>query len=471
MPPGTAETRRTCRWAAAFLLFSFALQAAFVLEQRGTAPTIFFRINPAFDSHRFIADARIIETEGYRGNAKKLSLHPVYPLAIAAFDKTFGDDSLAFLLFQCLLNCASFALVFWIAREMSGATEGIIALAACALYGPFVLYAEVYLREGMVIFLSLSTVALLLAARKGSAYMAAAGASAALLMLTRPYPLTILAIAALLSFRMFQHPRRENAMRFAAFIAGYAVISLLMPGPGLTDATGPLAHFLSGNVLDSNYGYTWTDTPMKMKILAESKGSSTAGIWLLLKEIAAHPYPYALFYFKKLKILLGDFEVPSNYNFYLFRDELSKILWLPFLSFGMVAPFSFLGIWTAREKLRQHPPVILWLAVSAFGVFIFPIQDRYRISLVPFLIIFAAFGIRRLYGATIQKQFKTVAAYLAVLAALFHFCRFDYSPLPGAITFEDYNNLAIAYRAAGDEQNARFYTKKTELLQRESRIP
>ncbi len=460
------KDNRALLWPAALLLFSFVLQAGFVMEQRGTAPTKFFRSNSAFDSSRFIGDARIIENEGFLPATKKIATHPVYPLLIAAFDKAFGDDSLAFLFFQCLLNCASFALVFYIAHKLFGYATALVALAACALYGPFVLYAAVYLREGAVMLLSLSVVALFLSADKKPGYsaMAAAGAVAALLMLTRPYPLSILAIVALLAFNILQNRGKKDVIRMGTFLAGYAAITLLVPGPENIDPTGPLAHFLSGNVLDSGYGYIWLSTPIKERILAESHGSSVAGISLLLKEIAAHPYGYSLFYAKKLRMLVGDFEIPSNYNFYLFRDELSRILWIPFLSFGLAAPFSFLGIWAARHKWRDALPLYLWLAISSFGVFIFLIQDRYRISLAPFFIIFAAHGAQRLYDTVKQGQRKKAFAYMAALATAFYFCRFDYTPLAGAITAEDYVNLEMAYHLSGDDQNAKFFAKKIVLL-------
>lgn len=443
------------------------LQAAFIFEQRGGPPETFFRDNAAFDSSRFLADARVIEADGVYGGAPQRQLHAVYPLIIAGFETVFGRAPVALLLFQAALNCAMFFMVWRMARRWFGDGVALTALFLCAFYLSFVFYAEVWLREVTVVFLAVAVLALLDEMdRRGGRwpFAAAAGMAAGMLMETRPYPLLLGAVLAMFLFSAARRRTRESAACAAVFALGSFAVMTALPGPGIVDGAGPLAHFLSGNVLDGAYGYLWLTSPIKERLLAESGGGTIKGLWLFLGEVARQPVAYAAFYFKKLRMLFGDFAIPSNYNIYLFKEELSGVLRLPLITFGMIFPFAAAGLWEGwrdRHTARWLYPFIFALTL---GVFIFPIQERYRLIMVPFFIIFAAVGMAALYNAMRVGNARK-GAYLAALflAALF-ICRFDYWPLTGIIGPGDYRNLAIAYHEAGDDIKARYYEKRAEAV-------
>lgn len=450
--------------AAVLLAFSFGLQAAFIFEQRGSPPETFFRDNAAFDSSRFLADARVIEADGMYDGAPRRQLHAVYPLVIAGFETVFGRAPAALLLFQAVLNCAMFFMVWRLTRRWFGEGAALAALSLCAFYLSFVFYAGVWLREVIAVFLAVAVLALLDEMENGGRWTlaAAAGIAAGLLMETRPYPLLLGAVLAALLFSAVRRRTRESAACAAAFALGSFTVMMALPGPGEGGDAGPLAHFLSGNVLDGAYGYLWLTTPTKERLLAESGGGTFKGLWLFLGEVAHQPVAYAAFYFKKLRMLFGDFAIPSNYNIYLFKEELSSVLHLPFVTFGLVFPFAVIGLWEGWRDPRAPRWLYLITFALALGVFIFPIQERYRLIIVPFFIIFAALGMAALFAAMRAGNARK-GAYLAALflAALF-ICRFDYWPLTGITGPGDYRNLAAAYREAGDGVKARYYDGRAQ---------
>lgn len=448
------------------LVFSFLVQAAFIFEQRGGPPETFFRDNAAFDSSRFLADARVIEAEGvYRGTPQR-HLHAVYPLIIAGFETAFGRAPVALLLFQAALNCGMFFMIWRLARRWGGQGVGLTALSLSVFYLSFVFYAGVWLREVVAVFLAVAVLALLDEMEwRGYRwpFAAAAGIAAGVLMETRPYPLLLGLVVAALALALARRRTRESAACAAAFALGSFAVMMALPGPGIAGDAGPLAHFLSGNVLDGAYGYLWLTTPIKERLLAESGGGTLKGLWLFLGEVAHQPAAYAAFYAQKIHMLFGDYAIPSNYNIYLFKEELSDVLHVPFITFGLIFPFAAVGLWEGWRDRRISRWLYLVTFALTLGVFIFPIQERYRLIMIPFYIVFAAAGMAALFNAMRTGNARK-GAYLAALflAALF-ICRFDYWPLTGVTGPGDYRNLAIAYREGGDDIKARYYEKRAEM--------
>ncbi|MEE8484693.1 MAG: glycosyltransferase family 39 protein, partial [Nitrospinota bacterium] len=372
------------------IVFTLALNVAFVFEQEAKPTTGFFRHNAAFDSSRFLNEAKIIEEDGFYASSGKRRLPPAYPLLIAAFNYIFGSNGSAPLIFQAMLNTGSLALIYFISSVLFGRVPALIAIAVSALYGPFVFYGGMYLRASLVTFESLAVVALLLAGRKKAFWNVLAGIMTALLTLTRPYPLIVLAAHGWLVHKLVQNRNKREAYKIFSFVAAFVIVILIFSPTQRFKADSPqrapesnytnaIAHFLSGNVLDSNYGYTWGDTPIKVKLLEKSGGSLTKGALLIFSEIFKNPWDYAKFYYKKIKIFVGGFEPPSNYNFYLFKDELSLVLWAPFISLGWIVPFTLLGLWEGRSQSRNISILYIWISALALSIFIFPIQSRYRL--------------------------------------------------------------------------------------------
>jgi hypothetical protein len=226
--------------------------------------------------------------------------------------------------------------------------------------------------------------------------------------------------------------------------------------------------------LDNNYGYTWHTSPEKERLFRESGGSPLKAVFVVAGEIAKRPAEYAGLYIKKLRMFLGSYEIPSNYNYYLYREHLGPILKLPFVRFGWFVPFSLLGIWAAFGAPGAPGPPgtrlngerfflpVAWFFALSLGIFIFIIQSRYRLPAVPFFLIFAGGGADAAVRMFAEKNRVKIAALSVFIAASLYFCRYDYSPLPSAVTGVDYRNLAMAYSQAGDESKARFYLAKSQ---------
>jgi tetratricopeptide (TPR) repeat protein len=89
----------------------------------------------------------------------------------------------------------------------------------------------------------------------------------------------------------------------------------------------------------------------------------------------------------------------------------------PGLNFGIVAAFAvpgmFLG-WRIAPRSRWITAAILLHIAALLTVFI---TERYRLPLVPGLLIFAAFGLALFWRSCIARDFRLVRIYLVLLGA------------------------------------------------------
>ena len=92
------------------------------------------------------------------------------------------------------------------------------------------------------------------------------------------------------------------------------------------------------------------------------------------------------------------------------------------LHFGVLAPLALLGVlvsWSDRGRLL--PLYLLFFSYTA-TLLVFYIFGRYRLPLVPFLVLFAAAGLVRIRGFAADNPLSKIAAWTAAVAAAALFC-------------------------------------------------
>ena len=92
----------------------------------------------------------------------------------------------------------------------------------------------------------------------------------------------------------------------------------------------------------------------------------------------------------KSALLLNDYEVPDNQSLYVLAPHSPALRW-SFLTFGWILPFALLGLavdWRSpRTRLLAALLLVYGLSVVAFFVL-----ARFRLPMVPFLVVLAALG-------------------------------------------------------------------------------
>jgi tetratricopeptide (TPR) repeat protein len=157
----------------------------------------------------------------------------------------------------------------------------------------------------------------------------------------------------------------------------------------------------------------------------------------------------------------NHFEIPDNYNYYFVRENVT-VLRILFLGFGVVAPLGLLGLCLAR---RSPSAWLFFLFIVGYMISIVPFHmaSRYRLPVVPVLILFAGHAAALAVGALRERRFTKVS--LGLVAAVILAVVVNWKVVEEGGTFKTpYMDLGIIAAEEGDFAEAmRYYEKALEI--------
>ena len=106
-----------------------------------------------------------------------------------------------------------------------------------------------------------------------------------------------------------------------------------------------------------------------------------------LAFIREQPGPFIKLTLRKIMLFLNGYEIPSNIDFYFFRD-IAWPLKMAFVPFGLLMPLGLLGMALSAGAWRKHLLYYLFFLTYSASLIIFFILARYRIPIAPVLIIY-----------------------------------------------------------------------------------
>lgn len=143
-----------------------------------------------------------------------------------------------------------------------------------------------------------------------------------------------------------------------------------------------------------------------------------------LEFIAGSPVRYLGLMAKKTWLFWSGVEIKRNLDIYYAREYsalLATLLWDRGVSFpfGLVAPLSLLGLaWTWSRRDPELGLLRLYVLTYSASVILFFVTARYRMPVVPVLLLFAAEAVRRLAGSGRAGDLPVVAARVVPLSLL-----------------------------------------------------
>ena len=390
---------------------AFGIRLIYILEHRASP---FFNF-PIIDSQiydlmaqRFAAGAGLCDGAFF--------WPPLYPWALGLFYSAFGRDLLGVRLLQAALGAGSCLLLYGIGRAVFGRTVGVAAALSMALYGTLVYFDGELLVPSLYIFLVLAGLLLLLHAdrwhtRAGIALWALSGAILGLAALARPDILLFLPAAAALGLAGAGDPAARRVARAVCFLlAALAVISVATirnyreaHDLVLISSNGGINFFLGNNpdaesTVATRPGIAWVHLagePARAGITAASASSRyffEKGVAFLREDPRAALRLYA----HKLAAFWHSFEIGRDENVYSARHDsilFSLLVWRAGqfgFPFGLVAPLACAGLLvtlTLRDRRRLF--LYLFLLTGTASILFFFVTARYRLTIVPILILFA----------------------------------------------------------------------------------
>jgi tetratricopeptide (TPR) repeat protein len=152
----------------------------------------------------------------------------------------------------------------------------------------------------------------------------------------------------------------------------------------------------------------------------EAKASKASAYWTRkgLEFITHQPLAYLRLLGRKFLLFLGNYEVPNNYYPETARAT-SLPLKLAFVNYGLVLALGLLGMVWAWPKRAQAMPAYLFVAAYIISALLSYVLSRLRAPAIPFLLMFAGYGLSELIDALRQRKDASVGVGLAVITAVY----------------------------------------------------
>jgi hypothetical protein len=412
-------------WGAAIFLLALALRF-FTFANIAYVPTSdfqnYYNMGVAFTRGDYAAIARI--SANYRIFSFS-GLGVLNGLTMLAF----GSGIRAFQFAQCLFSSLSCAVTYFIARrfdEESAPAAGLLF----ALYPANIVFSQVTSNQHLAVLFALLSiwVAISAFAQKKAAKSALLALLSGTLLLLSYYAhpstaTTLIAFCIVWLVRFFASLRNRSellrlALVAAAFCAGFFVLragaDAGMRAAGLSEPaavnSSNLAKVVIGLNPETGGGYSASDWGM---IWAQPASEQNAFCLRVIRERLNRPDLFGFFDAKLLRMWMvpdGSFgwatvggnateQTLTGVSDATLGDWLAGAKLLDF--FYVAALFLFAWIGALLRKRGTAGDLLLWVFLGWIGVhFLIEIQTRYRYYGMPFLMIYAAYGVFRLAGGT-----------------------------------------------------------------------
>jgi tetratricopeptide (TPR) repeat protein len=339
---------------------------------------------------------------------------------------------------------------------------GVLAALLLALYGNLIILESTLEPTVFVLLFNILCIFFLFCLRqhfsvvnKSLAFAAAAGFFAGLSVITKPNFVLFLPIAAGWIF-FLGHGNVGATHRFQTILVFCCVaILVVMPvtvrnylkthdfvlvtadagkvffhgnGKGATalEGTGlPSEGFMEESVQEPNYAHV-----LYRKMAARHSGkdltpSESSRFWMgkAFENILSDPLAYMTLEAKKLFYFFNDYEmhyIASAYKEY--RASLS----FPYVRYGIIVSLGVLGMILSLRMFRDLFLVYGAVFVYLISGLLFLVQSRYRTPAVPYLCLFAGYGVYALKEMVAARRFKQVALSLILVGISFALTRTVY---------------------------------------------
>jgi Tfp pilus assembly protein PilF len=381
---------------------------------------------------------------------------PLYYLLLGVLYKAAGANVPLARLLGCFLGAVTCVLIALLGRALAGSRAGVIAGLIAALYWPFIHFDQLLLSAGLETFLGVLLLLLLLAAaRRGAWWLhVAAGAVWGLAVITRPTIITFAPAIALWAWfgeRLLQPDRSDSPPRSrrvrnllllgaaaATTIAPVTLRNRLVGGEWVLVATnGGLNFFIGNNAradgvsaivpgtrADWDGGYEDTHA-IAQRELGPRLGrpvteGEVSGYWYgkAREWLRSDPAGALRLTFRKLALFWTPVEIPNNNAVWFFARQ-SPLAWAYRIGFPVVAVLGIAGLTLLpRPAWRAWCLPVAYFLIGMLTVVAFFVVDRYRMPMIPVLMVAAGAGLACLPELWSQRRFRRLSVAVAAGAAM-----------------------------------------------------
>jgi Tfp pilus assembly protein PilF len=455
------------------LLFVIAFLIRLLVLIDLTDSPIFY--NPIIDSKTYHDTAREIAAGNIIGQTTFWQA-PLYQYFLGLIYWLFGVNIFIGRLVGIILGAVNCCLIFYMADKIFSRRVAWMSYGLAAIFGPFIFFETELLAPALLIFLFLLILTVLLSYLKYPATIKIILVGLLLGVAQVGHGLAAIFLPFLIGWLIYYH-RGKHKNVLAGFAASLFLIIGFLPMIILTVSRnyavdGELV-LVSSNVGTNFYlgnhpnydsttairpGIEWDEFTSEASIngyrtpAQESAYYTKRAVSNIINDIPG----FISLLFKKLYLLTGGEEIKRNLDIYYFKKYsivLNILIWRNIISFpsGIIIPLALCGIllYLTQQTDRKHR-LKVWLLLliiisQSLAIIFFFVASRYRIVMMPFVIIIASYALFEIADRIRGKRLKGTIISASLLIILLLFCnltRVNTTPRDRA---ENYFYEGVAY--------------------------
>ncbi|NKB71088.1 MAG: tetratricopeptide repeat protein [Candidatus Latescibacteria bacterium] len=474
------------QWACSLIFVVGLVLRLLHLWQMSASPLFAW---PAVDAATYAEQAAQLADGNWLGRGQgPFWQPPLYPYFLGLVKFVFPESFFyAARCLQALLGSLSCLLLYAIGRRLFGSGIGLAGSLIAAFYGPLIYFDIRLLPVGLATFLVLGGLLLLLRAldRPSSGAFAAAGLALGLASIAVATLLPLLPVLAIWLV-YWQHRQGWLSLRRAGiWIGSFALGALLAIAPVavrnyyiggdavLISYNGGVNFYIGNNTrsqqtLALRPGWEWEEL-MALPLRQGIEGPAAKSHFFYRRavaDISTSPLAYIGLLGRKMGQFWHGDELARNQEIYYWRkysDVLAASLWKWGLAFpfGLLSPLALVGL-VAYSRRGASLPVVVVLAYC-LAVVAFFVTARYRLPIVPLLILFAVYGAHWLSQKWRQARWQVVVPGLG-FGILVIGANWGLVPMDMRGNAATHNDIGNAYLRQGLPQKAHFKFQRAVQL-------
>jgi Tfp pilus assembly protein PilF/4-amino-4-deoxy-L-arabinose transferase-like glycosyltransferase len=414
-------------------------------------------------------------------------LNPLYPFFLSLIYLIFGHGNLSVIFIQGIIDSISCVVIYYIASLLFNRKVGIISALIYACYGIAIFYTGILLAPTVVIFFTLLFIASLLFAEEKRQVIIffISGILFGLVVLARPNVTLFLFLLPLWFFTVLKDKLgiHKSIQGILLLLVGFFMVTSLITirNYSIEKRFSPFSvqggiNFYIGNNPEAT-GHFMSPHGISISPIEQVKNSiyyaekesgnsltpSQASRYWLFKGVQFIKDNFSdafSLYMKKFALFWRKEEIPLNINYSLSKTFV-PLFRLPLISFGIIAPFAILGI-ILFLKRKNNMLLILFILSYMVSIIIFFVSARYRLPIVPFLIICSSYALYRFVEMIRLKELKGITTFGALFILLFVGMNKNFACFK-VIPTSHHNNLGKIYSKEGRLDKAVIELKKALL--------
>lgn len=406
---------------------------------------------------------------------------PLYPYVLGALYYVFGPYAQVGFIFGQLLGLVSILLTFKICLSIFDKKTATIAGLIQTLYPLHIFFEGELLVEGLfIVFIQLSVIGIMKAGKSiGFKWPLLTGLFIGLAALTRPVILALIPLY--LIWYCFASGNLKNRVTGLGIICLMIVLTILpitmrnmIVGQDFVPiaSSGGVNFYLGNNEIANGLspamppplGASWQIKDIRHIAETEAgrelKPSEISGYYFgqAIDWIWSNKSEFAKLYLKKLYYLINDFEISNNRNLIHEYSKHSILKYNP-ISFYLIFGLAMLGILAQvfiSEASGHRVFLIGFVLLYGITISFFFINARFRLPIMPLLIVFSSSGIVYIYNYFKNWRFdiKSIAIFITAIVvsgvSLTNWYEHDDNDVSSG-----YFNTANVYLAGGEYELAR----------------